>query len=60
MKKRKIPLSDLLIYGTAIILIAWFLISWGEVLSKNLDPNPTYWEGNLFGILIRLDEIIKS
>lgn len=57
---KKLSLSDLIVYGIAIILAAWIIISWIEVCSKNLTPNPVYWEGNLFGILIRLDEIIKS
>lgn len=33
-----------------IMFIVWFAVSYGEVLVKNLSPNPHYWSLNLFYI----------
>ena len=35
-----------------LVLLGWFALSYAEVLCKNLTPNPSYCEWNLFEILI--------
>jgi len=50
---RKLSILSVLITALAIALIAWFGFSWLEVISKNLEPNPTYSAYNLFVLLTR-------
>ena len=33
------------------IVLLWFAISWVEVISKNLTPNPQYFDWNMFVLL---------
>ena len=35
-----------------LVVLGWFALSYAEVLCKNLTPNPSYCEWNLFEILI--------
>jgi hypothetical protein len=35
-----------------LVVFIWVALSYAEVLCKNLTPNPTYCEWNLFEILI--------
>ena len=32
----------------SIIILLWFAISWVEIIIKNVEPNPQYWEYNFF------------
>jgi len=41
--------------AVAAVLLLWIFVSWGEVVSKNLTPNPTYWKYNIF-VLMTEDE----
>ena len=33
-----------------LVLIVWVVISYFEVISKNLNPNPEYWSLNFFEV----------
>lgn len=35
----------------SITLILWLFVSWVEITSKNLKPNPTYSEWNAFVLI---------
>jgi hypothetical protein len=35
----------------SIAFILWLFVSWAEVVSKNLKPNPTYNEWNAFVLM---------
>lgn len=47
MKKFKNVLKAIY-YGVPTLLAIWFILSWLEVISKNLTPNPEYFVFNLF------------
>lgn len=49
MKKLKIALEKMVIIA-GIILTVWFLLSYLEIVSKNLSENPTYSDINFFRI----------
>ena len=38
--------------AVSVLFIAWFMLSWFEIISKNLSPNPTYSPYNLFTFII--------
>ena len=37
-----------------VFLIAWFLMSWADIIIDNLSPNPTQHPLNMFGVLLNL------
>lgn len=39
----------------SIALILWLFVSWAEIVSKNLKPNPTYSEWNAFVLITKGD-----
>lgn len=39
------------ICGLCAAFLLWGVLSWGEVVSKNLNPNPQYCEWNMFVLL---------
>lgn len=42
-----------------VTLFIWMTASFVEVISNNLDPNPTYSDGNFFCILVEVVETTK-
>jgi len=38
-------------FTVAVVFLAWFAISYIEVICKNMAPNPIYWDLNLFKLL---------
>ena len=36
-----------------LALIAWGVISWCEIIYKNVSPDPQYWEYNLILLFLR-------
>ena len=51
MKLRK--RTEAIIITISILILFWIGISWIEIISKNLDPNPTYSAINFFVLLIK-------
>ena len=51
MKNSKI--SHYIIAVLSIAIIAWFVLSYIDVVSNNLDPVPVYEAWNLFTLLLR-------
>ena len=49
MKKIKNILKAIY-YGVPTLMAGWFILSWLEVISKNLGPNPEYSVMNLFAL----------
>jgi len=35
----------------SVMLIAWFMLSWAEIVAHNLDEHPTYNKYNLFVLM---------
>jgi type II secretory pathway component PulC len=42
-----------------ILVTVWFVGSFAEVISKNLEPNPQYSKANMFCILTELEQITQ-
>ena len=53
MKVNVCKVIEAIILIVSILLILWAGISWIEVISKNLEPNPQYSPINLFALLIK-------
>lgn len=39
--------------GILLAIIAWGIISWFEIICKNVNPDPQYWEYNLILLFLR-------
>ncbi len=39
---------------SCILFVIWVAISYGEVVYRNLDPNPEYFSWNIFQLLLRM------
>ena len=50
MKKTKSIIEKSLVLFS-ILLIAWFIISWAEVVTHNMDEHPTYNKYNMFVLM---------
>lgn len=47
MKKISKIISDI-IFLICVVLLIWFILSWGEVNAHNTDPNYIYSQYNIF------------
>ena len=39
-------------FAIMMIFLAWFAVSYAEILSKNLSPNPVYHSWNMLTIIV--------
>ena len=51
MKMRITKIIKTVVLVISIAFILWLFVSWAEVVSKNLKPNPTYSEWNAFVLM---------
>lgn len=51
MKIRITKIIKTVVLVISIAFILWLFVSWAEVVSKNLKPNPTYNEWNAFVLM---------
>jgi hypothetical protein len=42
---------ELTLATVATLILIWVVLSYCEVIAKNLDPNPTYWPINFFYVI---------
>ena len=45
-----------LVIAICLVIIAWFALSYCEVIAKNVNPNPTYNYYNFFEVAERIGE----
>ena len=50
--KKALKICEVIFYAVIVILLLWVAISYIEVFSKNLSPNPQYSPINLFALLV--------
>ena len=50
--ERKMSMMEKLSTGIAVILIAWIALSYAEIMTKNLNPDPTYSRYNVIASTI--------
>ena len=58
MKIDKISITKIvetIVLAISIAFILWLFVSWAEIVSKNLKPNPTYSEWNTFVLIKKGD-----
>lgn len=48
LKSRK----EIILNSLGIVMILWFVLSFIEVISKNTTPDPQYWGGNVFVLIV--------
>ena len=41
------------------IFLLWIFLSWAEIVSKNLKPNPTYHQWNAFELLVKEVTVVE-
>jgi predicted membrane protein len=53
-RKAARALSNILLLISCLFMI-WLFVSWAEVVSKNLKPNPVYTKWNAFVLIMKGD-----
>ena len=48
------------LYLISCLFMLWLFVSWAEVVSKNLTPNPTYCSWNALVILTEVSHAIEA
>lgn len=49
-----------IIYTVSVLFIAWFVLSWADIVADNTKPNPQHSEYNMFVIMTREAEQEKE
>lgn len=42
-----------IVYAVGVLFIAWFVLSWADIVADNTEPNPQHSEYNMFVIMTR-------
>lgn len=49
-----------IVYIVSILFIAWFFLSWLDIVADNTQPNPQHSEYNLFVVMTKQEEEIEG
>ena len=59
MMKKKISSENILTI-ILLVIVAWIVFSWMEVITKNTNISATYYPFNFFVILITINNFIRN